>query len=786
MNLLTDKQPIHTGATAVYQYTPALESLFTVKPKFDEPFSMAVRKGNMLHVPRGCVPIGMEDYRVEYPRAAINCKKPARSQEQADLIKQSVALLLSGQDHVFEAPTGFGKCALKGETVLLYSGHLKKVEDVVVGDVLMGPDSTPRTVMSLGSGVTQAYELRTPRGEVLRFNEDHILCLEATSGGDFKEGTRCEVSLKDYLSWSKTKKHQFKLYKPSIVLFPEQKPPIVDAYVLGLLLGDGCLKDRVSLTTVDPELVGAFTSECAKYNTTVDTRGISYYSSSSMRGAGGEGLNPFIDAVRALGLMGTDSESKFVPWRYRMGSVETRLQLIAGLIDSDGHLNGGCFDYVSKSQQLANDLAFMCWSVGLAAVVSPCRKVCTTTGIENTYYRVGVSGDTSRVPTRLVRKQAAPRKQKKSVLRHGFTITDLGQQEYFGFQLDGDHRYLTGNFFVTHNTYCGAAIAAEVGQPTLIIVTKQDLMTSWHSTLVNLIGIPASEIGILQADKKKWKGCRFVLGMVHSLVIPDKYEDEVFRYFGMIIFDEVHRMAADNFAAACTLFPAKHRLGLSATPDRPDGKFPVVQAHIGPVMVRGKAVPMKPKILVKKTGWKIPKVKRFENGVWIQKTLEHAPGRMAGVSKAQGSSYERNAIISDFVASSFSAGRNTLILSDLLDGHLTPLFHSISKAGVPAEEIDYYVGGRSKIELEIASKKRVVLATYAMCSEGTDCPWWDTLVLATPRSNVKQAIGRVMRFLEGKKQPVILDLLDSDSIFSAFYGKREVQYFSVGAEIIKL
>lgn len=444
MNYITDLQPLKTGATAVYQYAPGLEEVFKVTPKFDEPFSMAVRKGDYLHVPRECVPIGKTDARVSHDRHAINCKKPPRSQEQADLIEQSVKLLMAGHNHIFEAPTGFGK------------------------------------------------------------------------------------------------------------------------------------------------------------------------------------------------------------------------------------------------------------------------------------------------------------------------------------------------------SYCGAAIAALVGQPTLIIVTKQDLMESWRSTLINLVGIPADKIGHLQADVKKWKGCQFVLGMVHSLVIPDKYEAEMFQHFGMIVFDEVHRMAADHFATACALFPAKYRLGLSATPDRPDGKFPVIQAHIGRVMVKGKTVPMKPKVLVKRTGWKIPKVKRFEAGMYVMKTLEHAPGRMAGVSKAQGSSFERNGIISTFALDCYKAGRNLLILSDLLDGHLVPLFHALSKAGVPAEDIDYYVGGRSKIELEIASKKRVVLATYAMCSEGTDCPWWDTLVLATPRSNVKQAIGRVMRFLPEKKQPVILDLIDHDSIFSAFYNKREQQYYEVGATIIKM
>jgi superfamily II DNA or RNA helicase len=269
-----------------------------------------------------------------------------------------------------------------------------------------------------------------------------------------------------------------------------------------------------------------------------------------------------------------------------------------------------------------------------------------------------------------------------------------------------------------------------------------------------------------------YEGKRFVIGMVQSVVIPDKYDYKFFSYFGLVIFDEVHRMAADYFLTASALFPAKLRLGLSATTKRADGKWELVEAHIGPILVRGTQVPMKAKILVRKTGWRKPG--------WMKAT----PGKMMAVSKLQAQDFGRNWHIVEFTQAAFAAGRTTVIMSDLIDDHLKPLFHVLAKAGIPGEEMDYYIGGRTKNALDAAAKKKVVLATYAMTAEGTNKPWWDTLVLGTPRANVTQAVGRIIRKMDGKKQPVALDLVDADPIFDNFYRSREKQYYSIGAEIV--
>jgi hypothetical protein len=271
--------------------------------------------------------------------------------------------------------------------------------------------------------------------------------------------------------------------------------------------------------------------------------------------------------------------------------------------------------------------------------------------------------------------------------------------------------------------------------------------------------------------------------LVYDIEVADNHN---FVANGVLVHN-CHRLGADYFAQACAKFPTALRLGLSATPKRGDGKEKLFEAHIGPVMVKGSWVPMSPKILVKQTGWKVPLVNQRDDqdGVWKKMPMKVTPGRMMAVSKAIAADKARNSEIAKFVKSAYDAGRTIVVMSDLVEDHIVPLFHFIAQAGVPGEHIGFYHGAVKKTELDhVKNNKRVVLATYAMCSEGTNAPHWDTLVLATPRSNVKQAIGRVIRLVQGKRQPVVLDLVDDNSVLKAFYYSRVKQYFSVGGELV--
>jgi len=324
-------------------------------------------------------------------------------------------------------------------------------------------------------------------------------------------------------------------------------------------------------------------------------------------------------------------------------------------------------------------------------------------------------------------------------------------------------------------TVAGSVIAARVGQPTLIVVTKQDLLDQWRASLT-MLGVPASSIGHVQADVADWKGKQFVLGMAQSLIIEGKYPPAFYKAFGLQILDEVHLMAAECFVRTCQLFSAKLRLGFSATPNRKDGKTKLLHWHIGEVLCRGTILEAKAKVIVRKTGWRIP----------THRSVVYKPGRMMLVNKAMAASDGRNLEIANCVVQSYKSGRKILIMSDLRDSHLDRLFQILTNEGIPGQDIGYYVGGMSKAELAMTKQRKVALGTYKMCATGTDVPAWDTLVMATPRADVKQAIGRVLRSMAGKKQPVIFDLVDSDAIFQNFHLSRLKQYYSVGAEVVRV
>lgn len=252
-----------------------------------------------------------------------------------------------------------------------------------------------------------------------------------------------------------------------------------------------------------------------------------------------------------------------------------------------------------------------------------------------------------------------------------------------------------------------------------------------------------------------------------------------------VLVHNCHRVGSDQFAKAMWLLPAKLRLGLSATPTRKDGREGVVFGHIGKVEVRVSQLRVKPKIIAIDSGWEVPKVRyQLANGSYRLRPIVHSAGRIAHINKLLGRDPGRNNLIGQFVAQARSKGRTCIVFSDLRD-HLDELQSVLRQHGIPASDIGFYVGGISKVEREVAKKKPIILATYAYTNEGTDIPWLDTLVLGTPRSDVIQIVGRVLREWEGKKSPVVLDILDRSSPVLAGYANTRLQWYNnIGAEVV--
>lgn len=332
-------------------------------------------------------------------------------------------------------------------------------------------------------------------------------------------------------------------------------------------------------------------------------------------------------------------------------------------------------------------------------------------------------------------------------------------------------------------TYVGSAIIANTGKKALVILTKEDIKSQWVKAFKDVLGLKSSEIGLIQGDTVSVANKKVVLAMVHSICKEGRYPSWVYQEFGLVVADEVHRMGADTFCQAMWLLPGALRLGLSASPYRKDGKDVVFKTQIGPVAVRSEAYPLIPRVMVLSSGAYLPPMK-------VQ------AGRTAHIDRMLSKNTVRNRLMAHFILKAWRKKRNILFLSSRLE-HLQTMHDILIGVGVKASDIGFYVGGLTEAQRDVAKRKDVVMGTYQMVAEATDAPWWDTLILGTPRSDVLQIVGRVLREYEGKcnageenetqKCPIVLDVQDGAlSILRRYADSRLKFYRKLGAPVKRI
>lgn len=327
-------------------------------------------------------------------------------------------------------------------------------------------------------------------------------------------------------------------------------------------------------------------------------------------------------------------------------------------------------------------------------------------------------------------------------------------------------------------TFVACAVAARLGVRTLVITTKEDIIDQWRAAAKSVMGV---DVSVWRGERLPHPAAPMVVGLVQSIMKgPNRYGRAAYQGYGLVLIDEVHRIGAEQFSNAMWWLPARHRLGLSATPYRRDGRERVFFSHIGPVAVTAEMETMIPKVLIHETGWRVPR--RMRHGV-LQR-VEHKPGRTMHINKMLAGDTARNAYIVDFLVRASERGRSTIVFADTMD-HLRNLEIMLVGEGVSPSAIGFYVGlqaydgtkAERQAERDAAKSRPIILATYKMASEATDIPWLDTCVLATPRADVVQIVGRIRREYPDKKQPVVLDLVDRDSHVFRMYAEKRARWY---------
>ena len=417
-------------------------------------------------------------------------------------------------------PTGSGKSLGKGTPVIKYDGTIVPVEKVKIGDLLMGPDSKPRLVTNTSSGTRPMYRIEPAKGDAWVCNDVHMMTLKRSGTGMTKDpklperrvknegiyqafgiktiNRECpeivDVPLNEFLKRIPKKKkvdQHWKLFRTGVDFKPQDQTKDIDPdyfYYLGLWLGAGTgtgTDQTNELAATDKEIAGWAQKFSKKlggrvgvkppkrgnnlawdkkfpfiYRTTGGTWKACLRSMLAACKTGGE---------NGLALRGDKTTEKTIPHWAKTGTRKQRQALLAGLLDTGGSLAGKHFDFANKSRSLVDGVAFLSRSLGLWAY-PPKEKV---TGGE-TCWRTGISGNTDQIPTLVKRKQAAPRKQKEDALKTGWKATALGEGKYYGFTLDGDGRFLLGDFTVTHNTKTLSATMYMIDRQRWNVITAEN------------------------------------------------------------------------------------------------------------------------------------------------------------------------------------------------------------------------------------------------------------------------------------------------------------------------
>ena len=424
---------------------------------------------------------------------------------------------------------GSGKCHKKDTPIMLADGSIKLVQDIQVGDFLMGDDSKPRTVLSLARGRDKMYDIIPVKGEKYTVNQEHILCLRASgfpklSKNNHKSNTNYniqwlennefqsktftfnqenemdmkmaaekfyeniklnketndnvyEIPVKDYLKLSNKKKAYLKGYRVGID-FEEKEIPI-DPYMIGYWLGDGTSRGS-EITSQDSTVLYYLANNLPKYNLSLLYRSNYTY---GITGNGKHHNNIFLNTLKDLDMI----NNKHIPMIYKCNSRENRLKLLAGLIDSDGFLDNGGLEFTQKNETLMDDVVYLARSLGFSCYKFVKKTSWTSNGEKKygTAWRTHISGEgIEEIPTKIPRKKAYPRKQIKDVLVTGIKVEYVNEDDYYGFMLDGNCRYIMGDFTVTHNTCTSIAIAEGMkSNKRVFVLTPASLKMNFFSEM---------------------------------------------------------------------------------------------------------------------------------------------------------------------------------------------------------------------------------------------------------------------------------------------------------------
>ena len=337
-------------------------------------------------------------------------------------------------------------CHLKGTECYRANGTIAKVEDIKIGDTLLGPDMNPRNVMRIFHGVRNMYKITLANGDTQIVTDNHPVYVKVRTWGktakeQFKTFTCEELLNRNY------KKGYYIMKQP---ISYEHKDVLIDPYMLGLWLGDGD-SSRVSFAASEDEIKEYFKSfgdKCyLRHCTNTDKCDVAHFPSRKNE--------DLYNSFKSYSLFG----NKHIPKDYLHNSREVMINLLAGIIDSDGYYDARKHEYEitqhHSRKHIIYDLKELCENLGMRCTVSTKIGQKKSLNPGELYYRILIRSN-EHIPVRIHKKQFTQRsgyRNKLNWLEYPFKIEKYGKGEYYGFLIDGDHLFLLSDRTIVHNSF---------------------------------------------------------------------------------------------------------------------------------------------------------------------------------------------------------------------------------------------------------------------------------------------------------------------------------------------